>query len=422
MTRVERRRRIGIVGAGVMGITSALYLLRRNVDVVVFEASSRVGGVWVDHANQDSCLQIGGDHYRLDWDTRWRANDHVTRSEILGELARVAGKEGVLRSIRFNTPVRQAIPMNDGSWCVNGTETVDGLLVATGLLQSPHVPTWPGGELLEPVHASRLDGVAMRGKDVVIVGCGAYALEALRKAQGDGARSVTLIARRWRWNAPRRMHGVVGARLDTMALLMPGTEGPGNRVMEATLRALYARHGLSHLIPSTRFYSNQVAFSDTFFDLARDPSVAYLTGDVDHLERGTVVTSDGRRLRADVLVAATGFEAPKYPFLPLEACPDTTPSSLLFLWSMVPGFPTLCFSGLFSGAGTHGNGAGALQAALLLKMIENPQGRPDAREMNRWIAEYQRRFRPEVFQTIPNVFEFTAAYAASAAAHWRLLL
>ena len=63
----KRPRRIGIVGAGVMGITSALFLLRRNVEVIIFEATDHIGGVWVDGANKDSCLQIGGDHYRPRW-------------------------------------------------------------------------------------------------------------------------------------------------------------------------------------------------------------------------------------------------------------------------------------------------------------------------------------------------------------------
>jgi NADPH-dependent 2,4-dienoyl-CoA reductase/sulfur reductase-like enzyme len=41
-----KTKHVAIIGAGISGVVSAAHLLRRNVQVTVFERNSAVGGVW----------------------------------------------------------------------------------------------------------------------------------------------------------------------------------------------------------------------------------------------------------------------------------------------------------------------------------------------------------------------------------------
>jgi cation diffusion facilitator CzcD-associated flavoprotein CzcO len=48
---VEKVHNVAIIGAGISGVVSAAHLLRRNINVTVFERNSSAGGVWYgDHS------------------------------------------------------------------------------------------------------------------------------------------------------------------------------------------------------------------------------------------------------------------------------------------------------------------------------------------------------------------------------------
>lgn len=38
--------RVAVIGAGISGLVSALHLKKEGIDVVIFERSNSVGGVW----------------------------------------------------------------------------------------------------------------------------------------------------------------------------------------------------------------------------------------------------------------------------------------------------------------------------------------------------------------------------------------
>ena len=41
-----KQRKVAIIGAGISGVASAAHLLKRNVDVTIYERNSVAGGVW----------------------------------------------------------------------------------------------------------------------------------------------------------------------------------------------------------------------------------------------------------------------------------------------------------------------------------------------------------------------------------------
>lgn len=45
---------VGVIGAGVSGVASAVHLRKAGLDVTVFERNPHVGGVWYD----EPCLSV----------------------------------------------------------------------------------------------------------------------------------------------------------------------------------------------------------------------------------------------------------------------------------------------------------------------------------------------------------------------------
>lgn len=412
--------RIAIVGAGIMGVTAAIFLRWLGVHVEIFEKTNTIGGVWRHHANRDSCLQIDAKYFPLNYDTKFSVRPGlpgVCRDDILREIDRLVKKENLLEIIRFDQEIKGVTRLDNDRWQLDNHGCFDGLLVATGLLQKPYIPSWQASdrESVPVVHASKLDAISLRNKRIVIVGAGAFAMEALRIAHAHQASQITLLAKQWRWVSPSKFRlGVLSVQADSLALYAPYTAKGGNEVLEYMLRRVYKNHALEPLLPKSRFYSTQVAFSDAFFDLAHLPHIHYSTGEIDQLGKGELMLKSGTVVPCDLVIAATGFESPEYSYLPDDIRPQTSNDALLYLWTILPKAPSMGILGLFSGAGTHGFPSAACQAALVLWMIKHPNKRPSEQEMNQWIKQRQGEFRPDVFQNIPNVFEWLRAYSATA--------
>ena len=63
MHATDHRRRVGVIGAGPAGLTAAHYLVRRDVDVVVFEQDSQVGGLARTVEHKGFRFDIGGHRF-----------------------------------------------------------------------------------------------------------------------------------------------------------------------------------------------------------------------------------------------------------------------------------------------------------------------------------------------------------------------
>ena len=339
--------KIAIIGAGPSGLVTAAVLQDCGHDVLVFEKAADVGGVWsASRAYPGVATQDDRVSYAFS-DTPMPADFpvHPTGSHVRGYLEQYARSKGLLPRIHLRTLVEQAVPVPDGGgWFVRvvgpqgpATHEVDWLVVANGVFSTPHVPAWPGREEFEAqggrvvVPTSLGDGALLDGQRVVVVGWGKTACD-VAAAASRTATSTTVVARAVRWKIPKRIAGgltfrhLLLTRLGEHVMTASGTSLASRLLVVVGLparraalwllcRRIAARAGLRDLgmVPTVPLPWADSLETEGFFEamaegriaVRREQSVTALSGAGG--EPG-VQLSDGSRVPADIVVAATGFD------------------------------------------------------------------------------------------------------------------
>jgi monooxygenase len=352
-TRVEVKPQdefdVIIVGAGISGIGSAYHLKSQCADksFVILEAQERFGGTWHTHkypgVRSDSDLYTFGYRFKP-WDGPPIAQAHKIRKY----LHEVIEENGLDTFIRYNTKItRCAWSSADKKWTVEtqATATAPGRVYRCNFLwmcqgyydhDDPYLPDWPGvkdfeGEL---IHAQKWhDGVNYKGKQVVVIGSGATAAT-LVPAMADAAAHVTMLQRSptYFFCYPNRSDladrlRTIGVDEDTIhrcvrldylhnlkTLDRRAREEP-DAVFDELKQLVrgYAGENFEfapHFTPSYRPWQQRLAFipdGDLFVKL-REGKVSVVTDHIDHFVADGIALESGAKLKADMVVAATGFK------------------------------------------------------------------------------------------------------------------
>lgn len=218
-------KKIAVIGGGVSGLTAAVSFQRRGYDVIIFEKSAHVGGVW-SLTYPGTTLQNTGRGYEIsDFPWRWQ-NRHPTTLEILAYQSAVVKHFGL--KVRLGTEVvaMEERP-NQGGWIVRTKQAekqeeehvVAYVVIATGLYCGPrHRPTFPGegdfkGEILVDRQFTSLD--QFDNKDIAVLGNAKTALDLVTMAS-ERAKSVHHVFRTPRWLLTDYVFGI-----DIVKLLVP---------------------------------------------------------------------------------------------------------------------------------------------------------------------------------------------------------
>ena len=188
---------VGIVGAGPAGLTAAEYLRGHGYDVHVYDRHDRAGGL----------LVYGIPGFKLEKEVVTRRFERLRDSGIRFHLSFEVGRDATLAALR---------------------ERHDALLIATGVyraraIKAPGVGS-PGivkaldyliasnrksfGDMVPDFETGVLDA---HGKHVVVVGGGDTAMDCVRTAVRQGAKSVKCLYRRDRGNMPGSQREVANA-------------------------------------------------------------------------------------------------------------------------------------------------------------------------------------------------------------------
>ncbi len=186
--RRERSESIAIVGAGPAGLAAAEQLRRKGYQVTVFDRYDRVGGL----------LIYGIPNFKLEKEIVQRREKLLRDSNVAFHLNCEVGRDVALARLR---------------------EEHDAVLIATGVYRARDIQA-PGVGLpgivpaLDYLTASNRVGLGDRvpdfesgaldasGKNVVVLGGGDTAMDCVRTAVRQGARSVKCLYRRDRANMP----------------------------------------------------------------------------------------------------------------------------------------------------------------------------------------------------------------------------
>ena len=376
----QTRRRVEIIGAGFSGICTAIHLRKSALyDFAVFEKAPSIGGTWRDNSYPGAVCDVPSVSYsysfamKLDWSRKWSP-----QPEILAYLESCARKYDVYRQIRFGTEIAHAEFDAERSVWVLTTDKgdvheADILITGTGQLSRPSLPEIPGREQFAgpQFHSSRWDhGVDLEGKRIAVIGSAASAVQLVPEIARDAAR-VSVFQRTPNWILP------MGNRTHTESEIDRWTKHPwlarlhrwwiylsfearwplfkGNRTMQKMAQQ-FAERNLEEIVrnpdlrraltPDYPLGSRRLLASDHFLPALTRENVDLITENIDHIDADGIVTADGKKILADILVLATGFRSTEF-LAPMEIIGRDGKSlenswrdgAEAYLGLTVPGFP-----------------------------------------------------------------------------------
>ncbi|OYX36385.1 MAG: dihydropyrimidine dehydrogenase [Caulobacterales bacterium 32-69-10] len=193
----ERPQSVGIIGAGPAGLAAAEVLRGHGYKVVVYDRYDRAGGLLVYGIpgfklekdvveRRTTRLAESGVEFRLDFEV----GRDATKAELRGRHEAVLIATGVYKARELTAP---------GFGSKGVAKALDYLTASNRAGLGDTVPAYESGEL------------NAEGKDVVVVGGGDTAMDCVRTAIRQNARSVTCLYRRDRANMPGSMREVSNA-------------------------------------------------------------------------------------------------------------------------------------------------------------------------------------------------------------------
>ena len=191
-----------VVGAGIAGLYQLYRLREMGLKVQVLEAAPAVGGTWYWNCYPGARVDSQSYSYQYwfsqelidewEWSERFPAQPETERY-----LNYVADKFDLRRDIHFNTRVNSAKWDAANSLWEVGTEQGETysaryLISCTGMLSAPQPPPFPGCENFKGtyVHTARYprEGLALKGKRVGVVGCGATGIQVIQTIASEVAQ------------------------------------------------------------------------------------------------------------------------------------------------------------------------------------------------------------------------------------------
>jgi 4-hydroxyacetophenone monooxygenase len=352
-----------VIGCGESGLLAGIRLKEAGIPFTIIEKNAGVGGTWWQNTYPGARVDVGNHFYCYSFEPtdQW-THFFAEQPELQAYFHTVMDRYDIERHVLWETEVTEA-SWDDASatWTVraldrNGATTelsARAVISAVGQLNRPHLPDIDGQQdFAGPAfHSSEWDhAVDLHGKRVAMIGAGASGFQIAPTIAGDVDR-LTVFQRTAQWMFPNpNYHAEVGpgvqwalrhlpfyGRWYRFLLFWPGCD---KGLDAARVDADYPdqQTAVSEIneitrIMFTEWISSQVGDDPELLakvvpdypatgkrtlqdngswlrTLTRDNVELVRTG-IDHIGPDAVVTTDGTRYPADVIVYATGFQANK---------------------------------------------------------------------------------------------------------------
>lgn len=386
-----------VIGAGASGMCMAVSLKAAGIPFEMIERNAEVGGVWLENRYPGAGVDTPNHLYSFSfvmWD--W-SMFFALRDELKAYLNHVADQFGLRDHIRFQTEVVSTEWQEDRQlWKVttrdpSGRESVEYANVvvsAAGIFNPPVYPDIPGIDGFEGTsfHTSRWpEDLDLKGKRVAIIGNGASAMQICPEIQ-NSVESLTIYQRSLHWAAPFphfrkpvpdalrfliqevplyqawyrcRLGWTFNDRVHTALQkdpdwpdkdrsLNPINDGHRKYFTKYIRDQLGDRQDLlEKVVPPYPPFGKRMLMDNGWYRMLRNPKVELVTERIEKVEGNSLVTQDGERRDADVLVIGTGFDVLR--FINTYEARGRDGRSLREVWddddarayigTLVPGFP-----------------------------------------------------------------------------------
>ena len=306
-----------VIGAGPAGLATSRELSVRGVEHVVLERGDAIAHNW-SRVYDSLRLHTGKHLSALPGKPFPRSTPlFVTGRDFLGYLREYASTFEL--PVRLGCEVTRASHGKDG-WRVEtsqGPFEARALVVATGIMSSPFVPTVPGreafgGTVMHSVEYRRPEPYA--GRRVLVVGAGNSAGE-IAPELADGGAQVSVAMRSGANVVPLTVLGVPIQYVAWAVLQLPAAVRPA--IVGAFARATRLVRGAPPFPPARGPLLGDVPIIGfKLVDAIRSGRVR-LRGGIDRFTRGGVRFQDGAEEPFDDVIFATGFWAALGPVEPL---------------------------------------------------------------------------------------------------------
>jgi 4-hydroxyacetophenone monooxygenase len=389
-----------VIGAGISGICTAIKLSQLGIPYTVLEKNDRIGGTWLENDYPGAGVDTPSHLYSYSFDPSpsW-SRYYAKQPEILTYLQGVVQRHGIESDIRFGVEVIRATYDSESTqWTLEVREpdgstnirTATALISSVGQLNRPQFPEIDGLDTFEgPVFHSaqwRHD-VDLTGKRVAVIGTGASAMQVVPAIAGV-PEELLVFQRSPQWAAPngnylRNVEGGTQLLMEQVPYyatwyrirllwmfndkLYPSLQIDPNwphldRSVNATNdkhRVFFTEHIRESLadrmdlwdkvLPTYPPYGKRILMDNGWYDAITRDDVELITEKVVGVTTDAIITSDGKRHEADVIVLATGFQS-KRMLWPMDIH-GIDGQSIRELWGdddaraylgmTVPGFPNL---------------------------------------------------------------------------------
>ena len=193
----SRGQSVGIIGAGPGGLTTAEYLRVAGYEVHIYDRYDRAGGL----------MTYGIPGFKLEKDVVMRRVERLRDAGIRFHTGFEVGRDASLDDLRAK---HDAVIIATGVYKSRDIKTpgigLNGIVAALDFLTASNRKGF--GDVVEAFDSGALDAA---GKDVVVIGGGDTAMDCVRTAIRQGAKSVKCLYRRDRENMPGSQREVANA-------------------------------------------------------------------------------------------------------------------------------------------------------------------------------------------------------------------
>ncbi|ORY41822.1 hypothetical protein BCR35DRAFT_356412 [Leucosporidium creatinivorum] len=345
-----------ILGAGVSGLAANIQLKRKLgfTDVLCYEKSNDIGGTWNANRYPGAACDIPFSVYSFSFappvehsvGTQW-----ASQPEIMSYLHSVQRKFDV-KNIVFGTLCTEAsysretglwtLKIKDVKTGVERVRTCNIFISAVGGLANPNLPPFNVDDFEGSVfHSAEWDqSVSLKDKDVVVVGNGCSAAQIVPELVKD-VKSLTQIARS-RQSIIRRpkapdskvmywlrkyvpgfgylLRALIFFILESFFLISDITKGAKKREktleeMDKYIKDTAPQKYWDDLKPDFDVAAKRRVFDSGYYKSLNDPKITLLQDDsVVNAKGDQVITKNGVKVKADIIVLCTGFRVRDFLF------------------------------------------------------------------------------------------------------------